>query len=441
MTDTAPSLTSAEERAAFAARHLPWNFTLLVVEACAFFCGLAFFDSYTVLPLLLERLGASNQIVGLTQFVRVFGFTFPALFASHYIHGRVYHKSFLLKATGVGRIGVLTLPFMLWRFGVTNRPVALVWFLIVYAIFWAMDGGCAVSWFDIIAKALPERVRGRFFGAMQMGNGIVALAVGASVTGILGKKGFAYPLNFVLLAVGWSVGLIASQILLSLVREPAGVAEDAEQNEAKPTFTAYLRGAFPLLRRRPRLRHLVVTRLLLEGASMAAPFYVLFAERNLHAVGMAGVYVMAQSAGKIVTGPLWGGLSDRLGALTAFRAVTVTMASVPLIALLSAPVAGTAAPWMMLGVFFCLGGVQDGLWMVASTMLLESVEEAERPFAVGVSSLMQTPTALYGVVGGFVAQAFSYTTVFLAALGFALVGLFLALRFPGRSTLTPSAVS
>lgn len=406
-----------------ASRHYRRNFALLVAEAASFMCGLAFFDSSTVYPVLLGSLGASDTLIGFTRLVQVLGYTLPALVAAHYIHGRSHHKRFLLTTCAIARIGLFTLPIAL--LGAKRSPTfALVWTVAIIALFWLMDGACAVSWFDIVAKAIPARIRGRFFGIMQLSAGLGAAGAGVVVASVLHSPGWPFPANFALLAGLWFVGAMGSQLGLSLLVEPPGASE---QSDVRPTFGAYLREAGPMLRRSPRLRRLIATRVCLDGAGIAAPFYVLYAQRDLGvSLQMVGIYTVAQSVGRIAAGPLWGWLSDRLGTTVSVRAIAVGIAMAPLAALASSP----DRMWMMLAVFAMMGAIMDGVWMVMSTALLETADERERPLVVGVASVCQTPAALYGPIGGMLAGAIGYRPVFAIASLCALAGLLLSFMIP-----------
>jgi MFS family permease len=98
----------------------------------------------------------------------------------------------------------------------------------------------------------------------------------------------------------------------------------------------------------------------------------------------------------------------------------------PVIALLS----GYLPLWCFVLVFVAQGVIQDGMWMVFSSAVLETVRPEERPFAVGVSSLFQLPAAFYGVLGGLLSQYLGYPAAFAVALGFALAGLAVASSGP-----------
>ena len=408
---------------------------MLLVDAGAFFAGLAFFDATTVLPVLMARLGAADWQIGLIRLIQSLGFALPSLFAAHYIHGRARHKPFLVTICAIGRTGLLTLPFALMLFGEKRPAVVLTWLLAVYAVFWLTDGGCAVSWFDIVAKTIPAQVRGRFFGAMQTIMGILAIGAGYSVSLILRPSGLPFPRNFALLACLWCVGAAISQAALFLIREPEGRGDDGE---VKPTFVAYMRRAPALLRDNPQVGRLIIVRVLIDGAGMAAPFYILFAQRDLHlTLSMVGVFTVLQSVGKICAGPVWGWVSDRFGAAIGVRVVALAILSIPLLALAS----GTERVWTIAVVFFVLGAVQDGLWMVGSTALLEAVVPQDRPFAVGISSVFATPAALYGLIGGLIAQATSYPVVFACALVFAAAGFAATLRLNTERPAPPVLIA
>ena len=403
--------TQVERAAEYAARHFRWNFAVLVLDASTFFAGLAFLESTTVLPVILHRLGAGDSVIGLARFLQTLGFTLPAILGAHYIHGRRLHKPFLLATCAIGRAGLLTLPLIFLGLAASAPSAALAWFLIVYAGFWLMDGACAVSWFDIVAKTIPVPVRGRFFGVMQMLSGAAAIGTGFAVKVILQRS--AFPLSFALLSSGACVGVFFSLLFLFAIREPNGTVEDDAVRSRLPEF---IRRAFRLLRESPRLRTLLAIRLLLDGGCMALPFYVLFAEKDLRAgLPMVGVYAVVQSAGKLCGGPLWGWISDRSGPIAGLRAVALSVAVIPVLALC----ASHGVPSLMLAVFALIGAVQDGVWMVGSTALLAAVSAEERPLAVGIASVCQAPGSLFGLLGGALAAATSYPVVFGFALALA----------------------
>jgi hypothetical protein len=425
------TLHTPTETRTFAERHYRWNFVALVVDVSTFVLGLAFMDAATVLPLLLTRLGAGSAGVGVAQAIQTLGLYLPPFFAAHRIHGRARHQDFLLLVCGLGRAGLLTLPPVLLIWGESHPGWVLAWFFVVYALFWGMDGACHPSWLDIVAKTIPARSRGRLFGTTQVLGGLMAAGAGWVVHLVLRSERLPYPKEFALLILFWCVGAAVSQVALWLIREP--VAEsfaNGEVAEERPPLREYLARAPAFVRANPRLGQIIAIRVLLAGATLATPFYTLFAREELGvSEAAAGIYLTAQKVGEIATGPLWGALSDRLGPAIGLRVAAAGVVAAPLLALAAEFGGAGAYP----AVFFLLGGTGSGVWILANNLLLESVADRDRPLAVGVASLWQAPTALYAIAGGFLLRAgLSYPALFTLTALVTAVGFYCACRVGAR---------
>lgn len=421
----APGL-APETPAAFAARNLRWNAPVLLSEAGVFVFGLAVFDAATVFPLLMNKLGSPDWLIGAARFLQTVGFAVPSLIAAHYIHGRPSHKRFMVGTAAVGRTLVQTLWPAILLLGRDHPRLALGYLVVVYSVFWLMDGFCAVSWTDIVAKAIPEGFRGRFFGLLQSISGASAVAAGALVTWVLERNTFGFPENYAVLAAFWAGSSAAGFAFLTAVREPVGRGLNGED---KPTFAEFLKGLAPLLRKYPRLRSIVLLRWTLDGTGVATAYYVLFARESLGvAATAAGVYLVAKNAGKIVTGPLWGLLSDRFSPVLTVRVIAAGMLAVPLLGIAS----GAVSPLLMVPLFFLMGTAEDGLWTTCQNLLYASVAEEDRPLAIGVATAALTVCAGYGLLGGLIATFLGYRATFYAALLFGAAGLAVALKIPCR---------
>jgi predicted MFS family arabinose efflux permease len=193
----------------------------------------------------------------------------------------------------------------------------------------------------------------------------------------------------------------------------------------------YLAQAPGFLRAHPRLGQIIGIRALLAAATLALPFYTLFARERLGvSEAAAGIYLAAQKVGEIATGPLWGALSDRFGPALGLRAAAAGVVAAPLLGL----AAGLGAPGIYPVVFFLLGGTGSGVWILANNALLEAVEDRDRPLAIGVASLCQAPTALYAVAGGLLLRAgLPYPALFALTALLTALGLLVACRLPAGS--------
>jgi len=411
----------------FAARNLKWNAPVLLMEAGLFIFGLAVFDGATVFPVLMNKLGSPDWLIGVTRFLQTIGFAVPSLIAAHYIHGRPYHKRFMLGTTAVGRSLVQTLWPVILFFGRDHPRLALGYIVVVYSAFWMVDGFCAVSWTDIVAKAIPSSFRGRFFGLMQSISGVLAVVAGGIVTWVLEKQAFGFPENYAVLAAFWAGSSVTSFLFLTSVREPVGVHIDPSE---KPAFGSFLKGMMPLLKKYPRVRSIVLLRWTLDGTGLATAYYVLHAQERLGvAVAATGVYLIAKNVGKIATGPLWGLISDRYSPILTVRIIACCILAVPALGIASSYV----SPLLMIPLFFLMGTAEDGLWTTCQNLLYASVGEADRPLAIGVVTTALTICAVYSLAGGVIATFMGYQATFYGALAFGLAGLIVALKIPRQN--------
>jgi MFS family permease len=388
-----------------AERYFRRNAALLMLEAAAFLAGLEFMGTGVVIPVLVSRLGGSDLLVGMFRFIHVLGFTLPALVAARLIHGRVYHKRFLLLSTLSGRVLLLTLPFVL-PLGARYPSGVLAWLVFVWVLFWFSDGTCTVSWFDIVAKAVPLQRRGAFFGWMQTTTGLVGMGVGWAVGRVLSPGGLPFPANFALLSVGWCVGAWVSQALLCGIVEPPGEVDETD----RPGMREYVSRLRPMLRTNHRLRRLIWARVLADGGSMALQFYVLFAAKVLSVSDSTlGFYTACLGVGKVVGGPVIAVCQHRLGSRGAFCVVAMLVAAVPTLGFAASMGAAGVMPLL----FVVLGVVQDGLWIAFSQAVMAASNDAERPMAVGIASLCQVPGACFAPLGGVLTGVMGYRGVFL----------------------------
>lgn len=375
--------------------HVRWNSSWFLTDTTAFCFGLAFFDSITVLPVLLQSLGASDIHIGFTRLIAILGFTIPSLLASHYIHGRLYHKGFLIWTCLVARLGLLTLPIVL-LYSVHNPTFALYWVIGVWSVFWFVDGFAAISWFDIMAKAIPQRMRGRFFGAMQMLSGVAAMAA-AWVLGKLETNGMMEHVQFAVLGGLWALGAALSLVALMMLREPKGV----EHNGERPSLLEFLKRVVPLMKVNRNLSLLIVSRIFLEAGGIVAAFYILYAPESLaEAMVLAAQVLVVRNVGRILGGPLWAYLADRYSPVAGYRGVAVAVTIVPLLVLS----AELQMPWLFFVAMFLMGTAEDGLWSMFTNSMYSFVGDEDRSLAIGVSYVLLTPIAVYGILGGFLLE-------------------------------------
>jgi hypothetical protein len=414
-----------------------WNLFALMLDVTFFSIGMAFTDANAVLPLLLERLGASSLLIGVFGTLHHLAFNGPQIFVAWMTHGQPRQKPILALIAAVTRLPLLLLPYYVTH--AADSPAAQRNAL--FAVFglmtlWTLgDGMGYVPWMEIVARAFSSKVRGRFFATTQLVSGLISIGIAAFlVRGVLASARYPYPHNYATLLLVASLMFQVSLVGVLLIREPPFPATAIRPHMP---LIAYFRRLPGLVRSNPAFARLAAIQLLIGFGNAAAPFYVLYARRHFHlADSWGGIYQTAQALGVVALMPVWTYLSERRDSATAVRALAFACLLTPLLAM----TLGTLSPWMFALVFLLMGGTLGwGMWIVLNHYLLSHIDEEERPVFIALINLLFVPSALYPTLGSLFVQHDHFATVAGVPILFLLTalviasGLVLALRLPAPS--------
>jgi MFS family permease len=269
------------------------------------------------------------------------------------------------------------------------------------------------AWMDLIARALPTTIRGRFFALSNFAAGVVGFAVGLLVAEVLARV--PAPASYGICFLGAFVCTALSYVALAVVREP-----DAPPAAPAVTLAAYLRRMPRLLRRDRNLSCFLLSRAFAIAGAMASGFYTVYALRAWDApAAQAGVFtalmLLGQSLGTLTLGWVADHAGHRLVLLTGMAAGVAAAATA-----LVAPTLGA------FGVVFVLYGVQNAATNVSNlNVLLEFAPTPEaRPTYIGLGSTSMAPVTFGApLVGGLLADTIGFRGMFVVALGFGVIGL------------------
>ena len=374
------------------------SFRLLSADVIFYLCGLAFIDQSTVLPAFLATLTKSSIVIGAIIAIKPAGLFFPQLWTAHYLRNRRRHKGFLMKVAAISRAGIAL--FAITLFLTSHQMIMLAVFIAIYAGFWLSEGMAGVPWTDLVAKTIPERIRGRLFGLTQVGGGILGALAALFISRVLGS-GIPYPTNYAVLITVSAFFFAISYVALFAVREPEGIPEDHDGD-----FLHYIRGIGRMLAKDAQLKRLLIIQMLIGFIGMSLPFYILYSGVSGK---MVGNYLFIQVAGGIVWSALAGYLSDHRGPKYAIIVSILTGILAPVMALLI----GGSSVWLYGLVFFMVGGMTSSVWIGLTNFLLELAKPEERRSYIGIANSASAPTILFPVLGGLIVQAVSYQTVFI----------------------------
>ncbi len=390
--------------------------------------GDALIDPVTVLPAFVSRLTNSEIAIGSISALGMSGWSLPQLLAANYLRSKIYKRPlYLLGAIlrSVGLFAIIPLVF----FSLPDHPSgALLGFFLGYSIFALTGGMSGPAFLDIVAKTVPARRLGAFFGHRQFWGGLGAIGSGALVRWVLAQHGITFPNNYLLLFSGGLLLFIPAWLLFSLIYEPAGKA--AEQTP----LLHFLRGSPAMVQEHPEFRLLLVSRLLTGSVSIALPFYIIFARRILGVPeAMIGTYISVQMAGSVLFVPIWAYLNDRKGPRGLLTAVSSLYLGVSLIAMAAAFNSdinfGRAA---LLAVFFPLAAIGSGTFIGSTNYIFAIAPEEQRTTYIGIYNTLFALTSFLPLFGGWVVAATSFSFLFCLAAVFAVAGLVATIRLPAE---------
>jgi hypothetical protein len=414
-----------------------WNFAAITFDVAFWSAGMACVDIGAVLPVFVSTLTGSKLVIAALTVLPGVGWTLPQLLGVSRIMHRPRKKGYLLGVAALGRSPMLVLPVLLLFFPPSSKALML-WVLVgCYGTLFLTDGLIGAAWYDIIGKTIPARVRGRFFGSMNILGGMGALGSGWLVRRVLASPHLAYPRQYGVLFACMCAGLLMSFLLLAIIREPRGVVPSERAQPLRDVL-----GQVPQIwRRSSPLRRLLAVSWLGGLAGLAWPFYVLHGMEALRLPTEAGaVFIWASAIGNMGGSLAWAWLNDRKGprslvvGVAALRPIPPALAlAVPLVAgiypQLSAP---GVAQYVYAVVFLFSGAVMSGGMMGFANYLLELAPARERPLFMGLGNTLNAPGLLAPVLGGWLVSVWSYQGVFViaAAVGVASVLVSLSLQVP-----------
>lgn len=397
------------------------SYWLFFGDVTCFHSGFIILDASTILPMFLATLTGSPIIIGAVMAIRPLGMLIPQIWTAHRLRNRTRHKPFLIKVAAVSRVGVSLLSIVLFLASPQQKTLILVTFLLVYTALWLSEGAAMVPWTDMVAKTVPERLRGRLFGNTQaLGAALSALVALFATTWVLSPKGPGYPLNYGILMFIATACMSASYVCVSQVREPEGHIDDADL-----TVTEYTFSLVKMIKDNLEFRRFLTVLVLLGAFGMALPFFILYARDASGIRGSSvGTLVTAQVIGLIIFTSIAGYISDHIGP----RATIIWTLICGAVPCAIAAAFGHCGLWLWIAVFVMIGAFTGSIWVGTNNYLLEMADPTERKSYICLMHLFNGMTALFPVIGGFVAQWVSYPAVFITTMILLLINLVLAYR-------------
>ncbi|HUP28135.1 MAG TPA: MFS transporter, partial [Chloroflexia bacterium] len=427
------STESAEGLSGEARLHARRNFRLGVLNGIMFSLVEALISPSLVLAYFVSGLGAPNVLIGLLPAILSGGWFLPQILVASRVQGKPrmmgwYRTMGLVRTVCMGLLALVTI-------GLAGQPSMLLpAFFLLYIIYAFSAGATGIPWLEIVGKVIPPRRRGSFFGLRSFWGGLLALSAAGPIGAILSESlwGLVFPYNFAFLFGLTTLSVGIGVWVWALIKEPVATVAAPEV-----TIKSLLeRGASALSTDRD-YRSFMVARVLISLASIADPFYVVFAKTRLSAPpSTVGLYLGSLSAASLLSNFIWSPLADRASNRTVMTLTVVSVAVVPLTALVASLFAGSIDNTVLFTLFaavFVLSGLALGsARIVNNNMLLSIAPPGERATYVSFLNLILGIVIFVPVLGGALVDLVGFQVLFVLSLLVSAVSLAATLQMSNR---------
>ena len=391
-------------------KNLRFNFTVNVIDGGFFGAALGFASFMTIIPLFVSNLTDSAILIGLIPAIHAVGWQLPQLFTAPRVSRLSLYKPMALVLTLIERLPFIGLAIVAWF----SPQLGVKWSLILtfFLLIWFGFGGgfTATAWQSLIAKVIPTRLHGTFFGVQSAAVNLLA-GVSAVLAGIV-LVTYDYPLDFTLCFILASISVAISFVFFAMTKEERHTTPRTSLDDGQ-NFWQNLRN---ILRKERNFRWYLVSRMLTQFATMGFVFYTVYAVRVFGiSEGLIGILTGLLMFTEVAMNPIMGWIGDRRGYLITLQIGMVATIASSLLALGAQGVA-----WFF--PMFILAGVASvAAWTIPLSMTLEFGSESERPSYIGLANTLIAPsTFLAPILAGLLIDKVNYQWTFLAS---AIVGI------------------
>lgn len=402
-------------------RDYRWNFAVNLLDGAAFWFGLSFASSSTILPLFISKLSDATWPLAAIAVLGQGGWYLPQLFTARSVERLPRKKPVVVN------LGFFLERLPMWLLIIAaivareTPGLAIALLILAYAWHTVGAGVVATAWQDLIARCFPVEKRGRFLGLTTfIGTGMGT--AGAALSSWL-LDTFPFPTSFVYTFGIAAFGVTLSWVFLALTREPVQPPEPPPEDGF--SFWTDLQR---IMARDRNFRRFLLARLLIAFAGMGQGFLTVAALRRFAvADAVVGQYTAVLLLGQTAGTLLFGVLADRYGHLLSLKIGTLSAVLAYVLAWL-APSAG----WYY-AVFALLGFSFGALLVSGILVVLEFSPPARRPTYTGLANTVIGVAGFTApLLGGLLAQlglgsGLGYSPLFALSAAAGLAGLVLLL--------------
>ena len=375
------------------------NFWCLIGDAGLFSLAAVCFEPTVVLSVFVAQLTSWPILIGAPAALRIAGLYLPQLPVALGIRNLAHIQSFFFWQAFVGRSALIGCAIAAFFASSVAPELTLGLLFVAWSIFSFTEGAATLAWLDLIGDIVDPRLRGRYFGIVQVLGGVMAFIAGLGVSAAL--AGSLAPRSFAALFAWGFVGFMFSVVCIGLVREGRDTGRPPLAESSVAHVLKLVRGK--------HLFRLTVAQILAGSLQIALPFYALFGREQLGLGGeWIGSFIVAQTLGGSIAALAWAPLAERYSARLVICLSAALLALIPWLPMLAERSAGVAllATFLLAGA--ARGGSQAGFWQY----ILDLVPARDRRVFMGLANTANAPALLMPVLGGVLLEWGGYPWMF-----------------------------
>ena len=396
------------------------NITLLGGEISLFMIAMGLVGPLTFVPLFVSHLSDNPMAVGAVTAAFQLGWL-PQLFVAGYVERSHKKWPWVQWFGSIERLPVLVLALCALAAPQVGPPILIAVYLACFAQ--SLAGGFATTpWLDVVARAVPGRVRGRFMGGFTMIGTLLGAGAAALAAPLLDSLGFPYGFA-ACFGLAFAIFLV-SLIPLFMFHEPPGPPP-----RPKRPLISQLAELPTIMSTDHRFRRFVGGLACAALGTMSNGFLAVYAVTELGAPDELAAWYTATLLVAQTTASLGlGWLADRHSFRIVGIAVALATAGQATVAFMA-----PGATWLLTA-FVLLGAAQSGGMLARMTGPIDYAPRERLPTYVALSgALVSCCTAAAPLIGGQVVAALGYPWLF----GLSAVAALLAVPILGPGASAP----
>ena len=353
----------------------------------------------------INTMTGSETLVGLAISLQVLCMLVGQIIYAPFVHSVRNLPMKMFYRMGVQRLlpFVMSIPLFLGA----GPHFAVGAFMIVFGLFWLIDGVITMLWGELTARAIRPELRGHMMGMQVVIGGGISLLTGLLLTWLLATPLLTDNYRFGYVFVLSAALFFPSIMFIRLVKDPKPILAPK-----KPDFKKYYSQIPRLIRESKPLQLALIARMPSYIGFSVITFMIVFGSNELEITeAQISWLVYTQIAGVLLGGVIVGETSRRFGNKSVIMICNIGVLVTILMALILMVLPGLGYFWLIALCIFA--SVWSNNWIGYMNYVLDISPEELRPAYQLVVNCVGIPFSLVGFGIGALIDTWGYAVAFI----------------------------